>query len=76
MIEVAGEWWGTAAEIADHIGQGLKPHTIRWWARNDGLARVRATDADGRPQVRYLLGQAIIIDVAKRDGGRGRKRAG
>ncbi|MDP9799362.1 hypothetical protein J2S43_007874 [Catenuloplanes nepalensis] len=76
MIMVAGETWGTAAEIADHIGQGVTADTVRWWGRNDGLASVRMADEDGRPRVRYILGQAIRIDQAKRLGGRGRRRTG
>lgn len=74
MIEVAGEWWATAAEIADHIGHGVTPATVRSWAARDGLAAVRATDDVGRPQVRYPLGQAVSIDRAKRHAGRGRTR--
>jgi hypothetical protein len=74
MIEVAGEWWGTAAEIAGHIGHGVTPDAVRWWARHDGLTRVRMFDEHGRPQVRYLLGQATRIDAAKRAAQRGRKR--
>jgi hypothetical protein len=74
MIEVAGEWWGTAREVAEHIGQGLTADAVRWWGRCDGLAQVRMTDDNGRPQMRYLLGQAIRIDHAKRSDGRGRPR--
>lgn len=75
MIEVAGEWWGTAREVAEHIGHGLTEDAVRWWGRHDGLARVRMTDDSGKPQVRYLLGQAVRIDLAKRSEGRGRRRA-
>lgn len=74
MIEVAGEWWGTAAEVADHIGQGLTPEAVRWWSRYNGLQRVRMTDANGRPEVRYPLGPAIRIDAVKRAQCRGRRR--
>jgi hypothetical protein len=75
MIQVAGEWWGTAREVAEHIGNGLTEDAVRWWGRNDGLAMARMADERGRPQVRYLLGQAIRIDVAKRAERRGRPRA-
>jgi len=75
MIEVAGEWWGTAAQIAEHIGHGLTVAGVRRWAERDGLTSVRSTDAFGRPQVRYLLGQAVLIDRAKRQARRGRPRA-
>lgn len=75
MIQVAGECWATAAEVADHIGHGVTIDAVRWWARHEGLAKVRAADANGRPQVRYRLDQAIRIDAAKRRAGRGRRRA-
>ncbi|XVU25790.1 hypothetical protein ACQPZJ_01660 [Actinoplanes sp. CA-054009] len=74
MIHVAGEDWGTAAEIAEHIGQGVTAAAVRRWAQRDGLASVRMQDAAGRPQVRYMVGQAVRIDKAKRHGGRGRRR--
>lgn len=78
MIHVAGESWGTAAEVAEHIGQGVTAAAVRRWADpdRDGLASVRTQDGAGRPQVLYLLGQAVRIDRAKRHGGRGRHRAG
>jgi hypothetical protein len=74
MIQVAGECWATAAQIAEHIGHGLTPDAVRWWGRHDGLAKVRMIDDCGRPQVRYLLGQAIRIDATRRSNGRGRPR--
>lgn len=74
MIEVAGKWWGTAREVAGHIGHGVTADAVRWWGRYDGLAKARMTDDNNRPQVRYLLGQAIRIDAAKRADGRGRRR--
>lgn len=75
MIQVAGEWWGTAAEIADQIGQGVTGATVRRWADRDGLTAVRSVNAAGRLQVRYPLGQAVVIDRVKRHAGRGRPRA-
>jgi hypothetical protein len=75
MIQVAGEWWATAAEIAEHIGHGLTVAGVRRWADRDGLTAVRSTDASGRPQVRYMLDQAVRIDRAKRCAQRGRRRA-
>ena len=74
MIVVAGEWWGTAQEVSDHIGHGVTEDMVRWWGRNDGLARVRMVDGQGRPQVRYLVSQAVRIEVAKTARQRGRKR--
>jgi len=74
MIEVAGEWWGTAREIAEHLGHGVTEDVVRWWGRCDGLAKVRMKDRRGRPEVRYMLGQAVRIERAKQLGGRGRRR--
>lgn len=74
MIEVAGEWWATAAEVAEHIGNGVTVAAVRRWASRDGLVAVRSVNEAGRPEVRYLLGQAVLIDRAKRNSGRGRYR--
>ncbi len=74
MIEIAGETWGTAQEIADHIGGGLTAAAVRRWADRDGLAAARGHGSDGRPRTRYLLAQAAEIDRHKRHGGRGRHR--
>jgi hypothetical protein len=75
MIEVAGEEWGTAREVADRIGQGVTEDAVRWWGRDKGLAKARTTDDEGKPQVRYMVSQAVRIDVAIRTEGRGRRRA-
>jgi hypothetical protein len=75
VIQVAGEWWATAAEVAEHIGHGVTVAGVRRWAERDGLTAVRSTDGNGRPQVRYLLGQAVWIDRAKRHARQGRPRA-
>lgn len=72
MIVIAGERWGTAAEIAAHLGTTTA--TIRRWAERDHLTAVRGTDQHGRPQVHYPLGQALLIDRAKRHARRGRPR--
>ncbi|MEU8821817.1 hypothetical protein [Actinoplanes sp. NPDC048796] len=74
MMEVAGEHWGTAAEVAEHIGQGVTEDNVRRWAERYGLISVTMKDEKGRKQVRYLLGQAVRIDKAKRDEARGRPR--
>lgn len=74
MIDVAGERWCTAAEVADHLGGGVTTAMVRWWGRHAGLVSVRAVDGHGRPQVLYLLSQAAAIDLAKRRSGRGRRR--
>jgi hypothetical protein len=50
-------------------------HMVDNWARFDGLRKVRMADDDGRPQVRYPLIEAALIDKAKRDTKRGRTRA-
>jgi hypothetical protein len=75
VIQVAGEWWGTAAEIAAHIGHGVTVAGVRRWADRDGLTAVRGADGQGRPQVRYPLGQAVLIDRKKRHAQCGRPRA-
>lgn len=75
MIQVAGEWWATAGEVAEHIGHGLTVAGVRRWAERDGLTAVRSIDGYGRPQVRYALGQAVVIDRAKRHARCGRPRA-
>ena len=72
MIRVAAEWWGTAREVAEQLG--VEAAVVRSWARRDGLVAVRSVDGAGRPQVRYPLGQAVVIDRAKRLGQRGRPR--
>jgi hypothetical protein len=74
VIQIAGEWWGTAAEIAGHIGKGVTEATVRRWAGRYGLASVRLKDEDGRPRVLYLLGKAVLIDRQKRHARRGRPR--
>jgi hypothetical protein len=75
VIQVAGEWWATASEVAEHIGHGLTVGGVRRWADRDGLITVRSTDEHGRPQVRYLLGQAVWIERSKRQARCGRPRA-
>jgi hypothetical protein len=75
VITAAGEQWGTAAEIAAHLGHGVTAAAVRSWARRDGLPSARLRDASGRPQVRYPLPAAAAIDAAKRHAQRGRKRA-
>jgi hypothetical protein len=75
VIEVAGELWATAAEVAGHIGNGLTAAGVRRWAERDGLTAVRSADGYGRPQVRYPLGQAVLIERTKRQARRGRPRA-
>jgi hypothetical protein len=75
VIVVAGEVWGTAAEIGNHLG--VSEAVVRSWARpgRGDLIAVRGEDDKGRPQVWYSLGQAVVIDRSKRHGGRGRRRA-
>ncbi len=74
LIDQHGIRWGTAAELAQHLGHGVTAAAIRNWARRDGLTSARMTDDDGRPQVRYPLDQAAAIDRAKRHAKRGRSR--
>ncbi len=75
MIRIEGEWWGTAAQVADHLGGGVTAAMLRNWAARDGLPKVRSVDRDGRPQVRYPLAHAARIDREKRHAKRGRSRA-
>jgi hypothetical protein len=74
MITVDGVPWGTAAEIAEHLGHGVTAAAVRAWVRRDGLPAVRLPDACGRPRVRHPLPAAATIERAKRHAGRGRKR--
>jgi hypothetical protein len=74
MIQVADEWWGTAAEIATHLGHGVTDAVVRSWARSDSLCSLRVHDENGRPQVWYPLIEASRIDRAKRHSRRGRPR--
>lgn len=74
IVDDAGVRWGTAAEIAEQLGQGVTVHAVRWWARNDDLPCVRTTDGNGRPQVLYPLLDAARIDREKRKRKRGRTR--
>lgn len=74
LVDDNGTRWGTAAELAQHLGGGVTIAAIRNWARRDGLTSARMTDDDGRPEVRYALDQAAAIDRAKRHAKRGRTR--
>ncbi len=75
MIQVAGQWWGTAAEVAEQIGHGLTEDNVRRWAARHDLDSFRVKGTDGRRQVWYSLGQAVAIDRQKRHAGRGRRRS-
>lgn len=69
MIEIEGERYGTAAEIADALGPDVTTGMVRNWARRDGLPCVRR----GR-EVWYPLAAAAAIEVSKRTSPRGRPR--
>ncbi len=69
MIYVAGEWWGTADEIADHLGPDVTPAMVRAWARRRLLASVRAGAT-----VRYPVGAAASVEASTALSGRGRPR--
>jgi hypothetical protein len=47
MINMDGVRWGTAAEIATHLGHGVAADEVRSWAAGDGLASARLTDERG-----------------------------
>jgi hypothetical protein len=74
VITVEGQCWGTAAEIAEALGPDVTPTMVRNWARRDGLPKARSEDDDGRPEVRYPLAQAAVIEARKRLATRGRPR--
>ncbi|MDR7278922.1 hypothetical protein [Catenuloplanes atrovinosus] len=75
MILLKGEEWGTAAEVANRLGDDVTVAMIRNWSRRDGLSSATVTGANGRPAVHYPLRIAAEIERAKRQGGRGRRRA-
>jgi hypothetical protein len=75
IVAPDGSRWGTAAEIAAHLGHGVTEAVVRSWVRRDGLPAARMADDDGRPQVRYPFVHAARIDARKRHGQRGRPRA-
>jgi hypothetical protein len=75
LTDGAGIRWGTAAEIAAHLGRGVTAAMVRNWAARDGLRKARMPDSLGRPQVRYPLLEAARIELSKRDAKRGRTRA-
>ena len=75
IVAEGGVRWGTAAEIAEHLGQGVTAAMIRRWADRDGLTSARIIGQHGRPEVRYPLLDAARIDTAKRRTKRGRTRA-
>lgn len=75
IVDEHGIWWGTAAEIAAHLGHGVTVAALRKWVTRDGLPAVRMSTGSGRPQVRYPLPVAARIELAKRHAKRGRKRA-
>lgn len=77
IVDRDGVRWGTAAEIAAHLGHGVTEHTVKNWARparGDGLPRAQMVGENGRPQTRYPLHVAQQIDKRKRHARRGRKR--
>ncbi|SCL21663.1 hypothetical protein [Micromonospora inyonensis] len=74
MIRIAGHQYGTAAQIADRLGDDVTPTMVRNWARRSGLARHRTTDNNGRPCVLYPLDQAARIEATTRQATRGRRR--
>lgn len=74
IVDDDGTTWGTAAEIAAHLGHGVTAAAVRRWADRDHLPRAATTDDAGRRQVRYPLGEATRIELAKRHARRGRHR--
>lgn len=69
MIYAAGRYWGTAAELAEHLGSDVTERMIFNWRRRDGLECHHI----GRT-VYSPLDQAAEIEAQKRRSGRGRAR--
>lgn len=69
MISLDGTDYATAAEIAQRLGRGVTPTTVRNWARRDGLTAHRI----GRAVV-YRLDEAEQIECDKRYSAHGRPR--
>lgn len=70
-----GQEWGTAVQIAQHLGGGVQPSTVRRWHGIRGLRKVRDKDDQGRRQVLFLVKQAAEInaDILAKGLGRGRR---
>lgn len=69
MITIDGAEFGSAAEVAAHLGRGVTPAAVRRWADRDGLTTKRA----GR-RVVYRLDEATTIECDKRYSTHGRPR--
>lgn len=70
MITVGGHRYGTASQIAAHLGHDIRPDRVRDWARR-GL--LQGEHAGGRTY--YRLDQAAEIERRTRTSTRGRTRA-
>lgn len=69
MIRVRGREWGTAAELAAHLGGDVTEAMVRRWRDRDGLTTIRAGRSALSP-----LDQAASIERDKRVSGTGRPR--
>jgi hypothetical protein len=74
MIVVDGRHWGTATEIAAHLGHGVTAKTVRRWYEDRAIPGVRTADENGRPQVRHPLDEAVRVEAEKRNSARSRRR--
>ncbi len=74
MIHLDGRDWGTAAEIAAHLGNGVTDKAVRRWYEDGAITGIRMADQHGRPQVRHPLDEAIQVEARKRLGARSRRR--
>lgn len=72
MIKDAqGVEWGTAAQIAERLGQDVSRAMIRFWVRERGLVKIVVS----RHMVVYSLAEVSAVEHEVRASGRGRKRA-
>ncbi len=72
MIRLSdGTEWGTAAECAMRLGDGVSRAMVRFWVRERGLTVVRV----GAREVRYLWSEVAEVEAAVRGSGKGRKRS-
>lgn len=69
-----GVEWGTAAEIARRLENGVTYQMVRQWSDRLGLRKARMTDDNGRTQVRYPYLEAAEIEKKTKGSKRGRRR--
>ncbi|SCL32035.1 hypothetical protein GA0070616_4377 [Micromonospora nigra] len=73
MIRINGRRYGTALQIAAHLGPDVTTDMIRKWADPDREAKPLTAIRAGR-NVYYPLDEATDIEATKHLSGRGRPR--